>query len=93
MDFSLKMQIFAEKVEKSGFIFIGPSASVIRTMGDKVAAIASMIKAGVPTVPGSNGPLNSNSNRSKKIGAKVGLSRNHKSGCRWGWKRYAGCTQ
>ena len=63
---------FAEKVEKSGFIFIGPSASVIRTMGDKVAAIASMIKAGVPTVPGSNGPLNSNSNRSKKIGAKVG---------------------
>ena len=63
---------FAEKVEKSGFIFIGPSASVIRTMGDKVAAIASMIKAGVPTVPGSNGPLNSNSNRRKKIGAKVG---------------------
>ena len=63
---------FAEKVEKSGFIFIGPTASVIRTMGDKVAAIASMIKAGVPTVPGSNGPLNNNSDRSKKIGAKVG---------------------
>lgn len=63
---------FAEKVEKSGFIFIGPTASVIRTMGDKVAAIASMIKAGVPTVPGSNGPLNNNTARSKKIGTSVG---------------------
>ena len=48
---------FAEQVQKSGFTFIGPSGDVIRMMGDKVAAIAAMRKAGVPTVPGSNGPL------------------------------------
>jgi acetyl-CoA carboxylase biotin carboxylase subunit len=48
---------FAEQVQKSGFAFIGPSADVIRLMGDKVSAIEAMRKAGVPTVPGSNGPL------------------------------------
>lgn len=48
---------FAEQVENSGFKFIGPKADVIRLMGDKVSAINAMIKAGVPTVPGSNGPL------------------------------------
>ncbi|WP_339672881.1 acetyl-CoA carboxylase biotin carboxylase subunit [Dasania marina] len=48
---------FAEQVQKSGFTFIGPDPDVIREMGDKVAAIKAMQKAGVPTVPGSNGPL------------------------------------
>ncbi|WP_028115776.1 acetyl-CoA carboxylase biotin carboxylase subunit [Ferrimonas senticii] len=48
---------FAEQVEKSGFIFIGPKAETIRIMGDKVAAIEAMKKAGVPCVPGSDGPL------------------------------------
>ena len=48
---------FAEQVQKSGFAFIGPDADVIRLMGDKVSAIEAMRKAGVPTVPGSNGPL------------------------------------
>jgi acetyl-CoA carboxylase, biotin carboxylase subunit len=48
---------FAEQVEKSGFVFIGPTADVIRVMGDKVAAIKAMKAAGVPTVPGSDGPL------------------------------------
>jgi acetyl-CoA carboxylase biotin carboxylase subunit len=48
---------FAEQVQKSGFTFIGPSPDVIRLMGDKVSAIKAMQKAGVPTVPGSNGPL------------------------------------
>lgn len=48
---------FAERVQKSGFVFIGPDPDVIRMMGDKVAAIKAMKKAGVPTVPGSDGPL------------------------------------
>ncbi|WP_447896072.1 acetyl-CoA carboxylase biotin carboxylase subunit [Vreelandella sp. GE22] len=48
---------FAEQVERSGFTFIGPRAETIRLMGDKVSAIESMKEAGVPTVPGSDGPL------------------------------------
>ena len=48
---------FAERVEKSGFVFIGPTAKVIRMMGDKVEAIRAMKDAGVPCVPGSGGPL------------------------------------
>lgn len=48
---------FAERVEDSGFIFIGPRSDSIRTMGDKVAAIETMQKAGVPCVPGSDGVL------------------------------------
>ncbi|WP_461517594.1 acetyl-CoA carboxylase biotin carboxylase subunit [Porticoccus sp.] len=63
---------FAEQVEKSGFIFIGPTAEVIRMMGDKVAAIDAMRKAGVPTVPGSNGPLNDDEDRSREFGKQIG---------------------
>ena len=48
---------FAEQVERSGFIFIGPRAETIRLMGDKVSAINAMKKAGIPCVPGSDGPL------------------------------------
>ncbi len=48
---------FAERVEQSGFIFIGPRAETIRLMGDKISAIKAMKKAGVPCVPGSDGPL------------------------------------
>ena len=48
---------FAERVEKSGFKFIGPSPESIRIMGDKVSAKQAMIKAGVPCVPGSEGAL------------------------------------
>ena len=48
---------FAEQVEKSGFIFVGPKADTIRLMGDKVSAIEAMKKAGVPCVPGSGGPI------------------------------------
>lgn len=63
---------FAEQVERSGFIFIGPSADVIRTMGDKVAAIAAMQAAGVPTVPGSNGALNDDNERTLHIAREIG---------------------
>ena len=63
---------FAEQVEKSGFTFIGPTADVIRTMGDKVAAIQAMQESGVPTVPGSNGPLDADGERTKKIAERIG---------------------
>ena len=63
---------FAEQVERSGFTFIGPSPEVIRTMGDKVAAIATMRAAGVPTVPGSNGALDDNKERSLSIAREIG---------------------
>jgi acetyl-CoA carboxylase biotin carboxylase subunit len=63
---------FAEQVEKSGFIFIGPTPDVIRLMGDKVSAINAMRKAGVPTVPGSNGPLTEDSERTIKIAREIG---------------------
>jgi acetyl-CoA carboxylase biotin carboxylase subunit len=63
---------FAERVENSGFIFIGPKADTIRVMGDKVAAIEAMQKAGVPTVPGSDGPLDGNGKRTKEMAAKIG---------------------
>lgn len=63
---------FAEQVQKSGFTFIGPSPDVIRLMGDKVSAIAAMKKAGVPTVPGSDGPLPDNGERCLEIAEKIG---------------------
>ena len=63
---------FAERVESSGFTFIGPSPDVIRLMGNKVSAIQAMHEAGVPTVPGSNGPLTNNPDRTKAIAQKIG---------------------
>ena len=63
---------FAERVETSGFVFIGPPASAIREMGDKVAAIRAMKKAGVPTVPGSDGPLGDNAEQNLKIARDIG---------------------
>ncbi|MBL4610041.1 acetyl-CoA carboxylase biotin carboxylase subunit [Halopseudomonas sp.] len=63
---------FAEQIERSGFTFIGPSADVIRLMGDKVSAIAAMIDAGVPTVPGSDGPLPDDEAECLAIGRRVG---------------------
>lgn len=63
---------FAERVETSGFVFVGPPASAIREMGDKVAAIRAMKKAGVPTVPGSDGPLGDNAEENLRIGREIG---------------------
>jgi acetyl-CoA carboxylase biotin carboxylase subunit len=66
---------FAEQVERSGFIFIGPRAESIRLMGDKVSAIKAMKAAGVPCVPGSDGPLTDddklNMAHAKRIGYPV----------------------
>ena len=63
---------FAEQVEKSGFIFIGPTADVIRVMGDKVAAIKAMKAAGVPTVPGSDGPLSNDPETLRSTATRIG---------------------
>ena len=63
---------FAEQVENSGFTFVGPSAAVIRMMGDKVAAKAAMIAAGVPVVPGSEGALPKDEEQALAIGRAVG---------------------
>ena len=63
---------FAERVETSGFIFIGPPASAIRLMGDKVSAIKSMKAAGVPCVPGSDGPLGEDPDENIRIAREIG---------------------
>ena len=63
---------FAERVEDSGFIFIGPSPESIRTMGDKVEAIRAMQEAGVPCVPGSGGPLDDDANTNMKLANDIG---------------------
>ena len=63
---------FAERVEKSGFQFIGPTPESIRIMGDKVSAKQAMIKAGVPCVPGSEGELPDDPAQVRRIAKAVG---------------------
>src|SRR5271154_4994328 len=63
---------FAERVEKSGFTWIGPKAETIRLMGDKVSAIHLMSKAGVPCVPGSSGPLGDNADENLRVARDIG---------------------
>ena len=63
---------FAERVEKSGFIFIGPKPETIRLMGDKVSAKNAMKKAGVPCVPGSEGALPDDPQEIKLTAQKIG---------------------
>jgi acetyl-CoA carboxylase biotin carboxylase subunit len=63
---------FAERIEESGFIFIGPRPETIRLMGDKVSAIKAMREAGVPCVPGSDGPLSDDLDECREIARRVG---------------------
>ncbi len=63
---------FAERVESSGFIFIGPLADAVRVMGDKISAIQAMKAAGVPCVPGSDGPLGDDSDANLRIAREIG---------------------
>ncbi|MBK7251019.1 MAG: acetyl-CoA carboxylase biotin carboxylase subunit [Gammaproteobacteria bacterium] len=63
---------FAERVERSGFVFIGPRAETIRTMGDKVSAIRVMKQHDVPCVPGSDGPLGPEPDENFRIAREIG---------------------
>lgn len=63
---------FAERVEKSGFTFIGPSSEVIKLMGNKVSAIQAMQAAGIPCIPGSNGALTDDNEKTLAIARKIG---------------------
>ncbi|HCI2489347.1 acetyl-CoA carboxylase biotin carboxylase subunit [Pseudomonas aeruginosa] len=63
---------FAEQIERSGFTFVGPTAEVIRLMGDKVSAKDAMKRAGVATVPGSDGPLPEDEETALAIAREVG---------------------
>ena len=63
---------FAERVEQSGFTFVGPRAETIRLMGDKVEAIKAMKKSGVPCVPGSDGPLGDEPDENFRIARAIG---------------------
>ena len=62
---------FAERVEKSGFTFIGPRPETIRLMGDKVSAKEAMNKTGVPCVPGSDGAIPDDNDEIKNIAKKI----------------------
>ncbi len=64
---------FAEQVEQSGFIFVGPQPQTIRVMGDKISAIRTMREAGVPCVPGSDGPLSDDPSETMRIAKEVGF--------------------
>ncbi len=63
---------FAERVEQSGFVFIGPRPETIRLMGDKISAIDAMKRAGVPCVPGSGGPLGENEDDNLAVARQIG---------------------
>ena len=63
---------FAERVEQSGFVFIGPSPDAIRLMGDKISAIETMKQYGIPCVPGSDGPLGDDSEEILRMARKIG---------------------
>ncbi|MBU0455631.1 MAG: acetyl-CoA carboxylase biotin carboxylase subunit [Pseudomonadota bacterium] len=64
---------FAEQVEKSGFIFIGPNAQMIRTMGDKISAIKKMQSLNIPCIPGSGDPLTDDAQANIEIARKIGF--------------------
>ena len=83
---------FAERVEQSGFTFIGPTPDTIRLMGDKVSAKHAMIKAGVPCVPGSRRAARRPRKEIIKIARAVGYPGDHQGRRRRRWPACAWCT-
>ncbi len=81
---------FAQICNDHGIKFIGPTPDMINSMGDKITAKETMIKAGVPVVPGGEGLLES-VDEAKGLGKEHGLSCYFKSNSRWRWKRNAYC--
>lgn len=79
---------FAEMCSDHGIVFVGPSANAIRSMGDKATAKSTMMKVGVPTVPGTDGLLSS-SEEAAFFGKRNGISSHDQSHCRWRWEGYA----
>ena len=63
---------FAEQVEQSGFVFIGPASKTISMMGNKVSAIQEMKRLGIPCIPGSNGALGEDDEMNLSLGREVG---------------------
>ena len=63
---------FAERVESSGFIFIGPTSESIKLLGNKISAIKVMKKVGISTIPGSDGPLSNNSEKNLQLAKNIG---------------------
>ena len=63
---------FAERVEQSGFVFVGPSPDTMRIMGDKISAIRAMKGAGVPCIPGSDGPLPEDADEVLRVASNIG---------------------
>ena len=64
---------FAERVEQSGFVFVGPKAETIRILGDKISAIQAMKVSGVPCVPGSDGPVPSDDEETLRLADRIGF--------------------
>jgi acetyl-CoA carboxylase biotin carboxylase subunit len=64
---------FADRVEKSGFVFIGPRPETIRMMGDKIEAIKAMKAAGIPCIPGSDGPLSEDPEHNLEVARRIGF--------------------
>lgn len=63
---------FSEQIKESGFVFIGPSAKIINTMGNKVSAIKAMKAAGIPCIPGSDGALTNNNQKNLELADTIG---------------------
>jgi acetyl-CoA carboxylase biotin carboxylase subunit len=63
---------FAERVEQSGFVFVGPAPDTMRIMGDKISAIRAMKEAGVPCIPGSDGPLPEDADEVLRVASNIG---------------------